>query len=294
MDEAAPRMDLSQWFPTYGFLTSQRILERLQINLSGDELVSALKNHNSLYYQLLTVPIKNILNGIIFQQAQDYQVYAQKLFIDYLLSGEDQKDENAPGANTRADLETIRLELVSFGESFRAQELVHQTLIAKVQEAQTKVAKSLQTKLELTAKNIAEVFKEEAKIKNNEDMQRAIRATFIFYDKLTKDLLGATSDLWLKMEEILTIKISPEQRMIIAGILEQVGDPRDEIRTMLLSYFDETQAVSIELRNFRTQFYNLILRVTELIQLLPDYHVDKIKDEENRSSLYFDAHIGGE
>jgi hypothetical protein len=294
MDEAAPRMDLSQWFPTYGFLTSQRILERLQINLSGDELVSALKNHHSLYYQLLIVPLKNILNGIIFQQAQDYQVYAQKLFIDYLLSGEDQKDDNSPGANTRADLETIRLELVSFGESFRAQELVHQTLIAKVQEAQTNVAKSLQTKLKLSAKKIAEVFNDESKIQNDDDMQRAIRTTFIFYDKLTKDLLAATSDLWPKMEAILTIKISPEQRKIIAGILEQVGDPRDEIHTMLLSYLDETDAVSIEFRNFRTQFYNLILRVTELIQLLPDYHVDKIKDEENRSSLYFDAHIGGE
>ena len=290
MDLVAPQTDLSQWFPTYGFLTSQRILERFNITLSADELVHALKNKDSLYHQLLTVPLKNVLNGIVLQQAQDYQVYAQKLFIDYLLSGEDQKDESSPGANTRQELEAIRQQLIALGETFRTQELSHQSLISKSQLALITVVKSLEDKLRPLEINIGSIVGS-----NKQDsLKKASRVPFVYSDKQTPDVLGQSSSIWAKIEGILDIKLDEAQRRSIASIFEEMGDPWVHIGAELQEYATESEAISIELRNYRLQFYNLILRTTELIQLLPDYHVDKIKDEENRASLYFDAHIGGD
>ena len=290
MDEIAPQIDLSQWLPTYGFLTSQRILERLNLHLSTEELVLALKNHHSLYHQLLTVPLKNVLNGIIFQQAQDYQIYAQKLFIDYLLSGEDQKEESTPGQKTRDDLEEVRQQLVTFGESFRNQELAHQNLISKSQLSLITVAKSLQDQFKDAEKAIGNVLN----LKDEENIQKALRFPFIQYEKLSADVLAPSSSLWTTIEDILSIKLTQEQRKAMANILEQMSDPREQINTELLSYTNESEAISIELRNYRLEFHNLIIRATELIQLLPDYRIDKIRDEENRASLHFDAHIGGD
>ena len=90
--------DLSTWFSTYGILTAERVLERFNIRLRYDELLTAVKNPMSVYYMLLRVPIKNVFNGIILQQAHDYQVYAQKLFVDYGLSEETMQSEESPGA----------------------------------------------------------------------------------------------------------------------------------------------------------------------------------------------------
>ena len=127
MSEMELGTDLSTWFSTYGLLTSQRILERFNIHLKGDELIAAMKDPGNLNYLWLKVPLKNIFNGIIFQQAHDYQVYAQKLFIDYLLSGDSAKEADSPGANTRESLEEERIKLQEMNEAFAKQELAHQT-----------------------------------------------------------------------------------------------------------------------------------------------------------------------
>ena len=86
--------DISQWFSTYGVITAERILGRYQIQLPQTELVAAVKNPFSFYHKLVELPIRNVLNGIVLQQANDYHIYVQKLYIDYLLSGETSKDEN--------------------------------------------------------------------------------------------------------------------------------------------------------------------------------------------------------
>ena len=62
MTEELSDIDLSTWFPTYGMLTSQRILERFGIHLSNEELSSATKDPESLYFQLLRIPLKNLFN----------------------------------------------------------------------------------------------------------------------------------------------------------------------------------------------------------------------------------------
>ena len=88
MDGEKADNELSQWFSTYGVITAERILGNYKINLAHTDLVGAIKSPFSFYHRLLQVPLKNVLNGIVLQQANDYHIYAQKLFIDYLLSGE--------------------------------------------------------------------------------------------------------------------------------------------------------------------------------------------------------------
>ena len=217
MDEKKEKKDdWSIWFSTYGLLTAGRILERFHVYLSHDELAEAIHDPNSVYFKLLRVPLKNVFNGIILQQARDYQIYAQKLFVDYLLSGEDGKDESSPGAVVREDLEAQRTSLIQMDEAFREQETLHQVLIAESQ------------------------------------------ATLI---ALSRDLKRVKEDVFAFDAEL---------------------EP----------YVERADTLNINLRNYRSQFYNLILRVTELLLLLPDYKMDEAKAVENRESLQFDALIG--
>ena len=217
MDEKKEKKDdWSVWLSTYGLLTAGRILESFHIYLLQAELAEAIRDPNNVYFKLLRVPLKNVFNGIILQQARDYQIYVQKLFVDYLLSGEDGKDESSPGAIVREDLELQRTSLIQMAEAFREQEALHQVLIAESQA--TLIALS-------------------------QDLKR-----------IEKDSVAFEAEL----------------------------EP----------YVERAETLNINLRNYRSQFYNLILRVTELLLLLPDYKIDETKANENREALQFDALIG--
>src|SRR3990167_9672365 len=106
--------DLSNWLSTYGLITVEKILDRYGIRLTVNDLTCAVRNPDSLFFNLIQLPLKHLFNGLVFQQAKDYQVYAQKLFIDYLLSGE-QGQENS---QVEDDLEVTRKKLVAMGEAF--------------------------------------------------------------------------------------------------------------------------------------------------------------------------------
>ncbi len=148
MTAGSAERDLLDLSSTYSILTAERILDRFNIRLKHEELVSVMHNQDSVYFQLLIVPFKNIINGIILQQAYDYQVYAQKLFIDYLVSGEGNTDEEAdaekPGANIREDLEFQRQNLVNLAEQFEKDSFAHKTLIHQTQAQLLKISSELQ------------------------------------------------------------------------------------------------------------------------------------------------------
>jgi hypothetical protein len=124
-----------EWLSTYGILTAERILERFKIKLSKDELMNTLKDPNSRYYHLLTLPLKNIFNGILVNQVHDYQVYAQKLMIDYLLSKSEpaEEDANQQGTNAEEELKIKQEDLMRLGETFEARTHEHRELIAESQ-----------------------------------------------------------------------------------------------------------------------------------------------------------------
>ncbi|MCH9756209.1 MAG: hypothetical protein K0U37_03315 [Gammaproteobacteria bacterium] len=129
--------DKPEWLSTYGILTAERILERFNIQISHDELIETLKDPNSQYYHLLSMPLKNIFNGILINQVYDYQVYAQKLFIDYRLSlaepVADEDGEVAASTNAEAELDLKQADLISLGEAFEERKQDHRQLISDSQ-----------------------------------------------------------------------------------------------------------------------------------------------------------------
>lgn len=292
MSAEARDTDLSMWFSTYGLLTSGRILERFNIKLENDELITAMKDPLNVYHQLLLVPLKNVFNGIILQQAHDYQVYAQKLFVDYLLSGESGKSGDSPGANTREDLEQQRLHLIQVGESFNEQEVAHQHLIAESQASSMRVARELQSALLAAAAKVAQILRAHQISKDEVLVLRAIRSAMVHFTQNDNETFIGDSLFWVKMAEVLDTTLDESLRQKLVEVLDIFREPREKIQEILSKYLEQTQDMGIGLRSYRSQFYDIILRVTEYLNLLPDYHIDLTKLEENRSSLHFDSHIG--
>ncbi len=294
MTEEIAQTELSMWFSTYGLLTAKRVLERFNIRIENDELVAAMKNPQSIYHQLLSVPLKNIFNGIILQQAQDYQLYVQKLFIDYLLSGEGGKSDESPGGTTREDLENERTKLLDAGESFERIESAHRHLIAESQARLINISTELQHSLQMASTIIGQRLRAKGVVKDDKLTQQAIRRALIHYNNDEEEILAVSSLFWGKMAEVLEIELNNELRQEISGALREVIDLKKTIENTLRPYVEQTEDIGIQLRSYRRQFYDLILRATECIKYLPDYRVDNARDQDNRSSLYFDSFIGGE
>ena len=202
-----------EWLSTYGILTAERILERFNIRITHDELMSTLKDPESRYYHLLTMPLKNIFNGILINQIYDYQVYAQKLLIDYKLSITDSfDDEDGADAGTHAEQELLvkQVDLMKAGEAFEEKKQDHRYLIAD-------------------------------------------------------------SQAWLIQE-------APKQESL-------ANSPE------MIEFTDRVEQLMFAFENFRIEFRQLILDITALLNVLPDYHIDEEKMLENQSTLDFDPNL---
>ena len=291
-DEKTPT-DLSIWLSTYGTLTANRILERFNIYLDSDELVSAIKDPLSIYHQLLIVPLKNVFNGIILQQAQSYQVYAQKLFIDYLLTGESGKEETSPGANTRDDLEQERIKLVTLDEDFQNLVFTHQQLISESQLALIKASKRLINTLKKASVGVSQILKGNNLSKEEHIIQKAIRTGMIHHASINQDVLAVNSSFWMEMAAVLTFSLDDQLREKLAAVLIVLDDPRHEVEEALSIYKERSVDMGINLRSYRRQFYDIILRGTELLNFLPDYRVNTEQVVLNRAEIHFDPNLGG-
>jgi hypothetical protein len=239
------------------------------------------------------VPLKNIFNGIILQQAHDYQVYAQKLFIDYLLSAESLQNEDGPGANTREDLETERIKLISVGEGFNQQESAHINLIAESQATLIELSQNLQVSLQKASKKIRSILKEKGIEKEEVVIQKAMHTAMI--PLMSPVDSSDVETFFLKsLGEALEIRLTDELKQKLSVVLHDFGDPRVDLENTLTPYLEQTVLIGSELRSYRRQFFDIILQTTELINYLPDHLCNEKREQENRSSLYFDPSLGGE
>lgn len=151
--------EMSRWYSSYGVITAQRLFENLNVHLSYDELL-LLNNHpKSCYYQLLQVPLKNIFNGIIIDQTTDYREYAQKMLIDYLISGAaNPTDEQSNLAGAKLELEDMRRELIEEGDQFDMLQFEHHKLILDSQKLLLKLAKKLPKPVNVQETRVDEAF----------------------------------------------------------------------------------------------------------------------------------------
>ncbi|TAL64331.1 MAG: hypothetical protein EPN84_03575 [Legionella sp.] len=280
--------DLSQWVSTYGLITAERILGRYQIHLPQNELLAALKYPFNFYHKTLKVPLKNVLNGIVFQQALDYHIYAQKLFVDYLLSGESAKEADSQGASTRASMEDERQRLILLGEEFQKSKKDHEILIATSQADLIRTCKEWNTAFEKAAKGVHSLgFVQNLSI---DSVKSAINHAMIHCD-----LAGFSNDQYFvidSMNEILKLNLNEEQKIKINDQLTDLIKISLDFEGTIDPYINQSEVICVQANSFRTQFYDTIIRVMGLINLLSDYRLNEIQDQINREPLYFDRDIG--
>ncbi|WP_419418689.1 hypothetical protein ACNVED_08985 [Legionella sp. D16C41] len=282
--------ELSGWFSTYGLITAQRILERYKINLQQEDLLSALKTPQTFYHQLLRLPFRHVFNGIILQQVQDYQLYAQKLIIDYLLSGESGREEGSPGTLARNDLEKERKLLVSLNTDFHELELEHEKLIAHSQAKLIERAENWHNKLITLVKEIKKDLKDHDLTKNEATITQALTALLCNYN--SKDNILTKQHAWQRAEKIFATPLDENIRTKIATKLDELAHYTEDWDSKLAEFAEEVDYISKRLREFRNDFYQLILRAKDIIQLLPEYRLNSSLDEENKESLFFNSDLG--
>lgn len=278
--------DLGKWFSTYGLITAERILGKYSISLPQDELLATLNSPFSFYHKILQIPLKNVLNGIVLQQASDYHVYVQKLFIDYLLSGETGKDATSQGAAVRESLENERNQLLVLGEEFQEIKKQQDALIASSQLVLIKLTRKWNEVLNDVVSNINLMLSDKnlkpSMIKKGVDhiivsMDLSIpldhQVIEVFNDKAPASLTNDVQNQLIKKLDPL-VAVSEQFKEDMSGFYEKVRD------------------LTLDVNSFRTQFYDSILRVTELLRLLPEYKIDAAQDLINRELLYFDKSIG--
>ena len=292
MENKSIEMDLTKWFSTYGVLTSKRIFDRFNIELDNNQLIAVINNPNSIYYRLLRIPIKNVFNGIILQQAHDYQIYAQKLFIDYLLSGESGGAEDSPGANLRESIELERVRLVEMTANFHALEMSHQTVIAASQSSLITLAAHFQDQLVHATKKTKQTLNRLGVVKDERLINSAICSSIIAYTDQDKKIFSSSSAFWLKMAALLEVDLERDVKEELAIALDEIDKANRKLDAILAMYLEKTNDITKQLRQFRSQFQRLILQATTYIQSLPDYHMDQNKKAENQSALLFDSEIG--
>lgn len=119
------------WSSTYRVLTGAPLLSIFKLDESLLDQVWEDPAHP--LHRSLQLSIRHVWNGIIFQQAYDYQVYLQKMMIDYRLSSSFTEDEDAPGFLIRQDLENYFKTLLTQVETLSEYRYRHYDLVSESQ-----------------------------------------------------------------------------------------------------------------------------------------------------------------
>ncbi|GGI76186.1 hypothetical protein [Legionella impletisoli] len=281
--------ELEQWFSTYGLLTAERILGRFNIRFEHKDLISAVKNPHNVYYKLLRIPLKHVYTGIIMQQATDYQSYTQKLFVGYLLSGEADKPEDAPGASVRESLEEERDNLKRLNDEFSEHETTHKRLIADSQASLISLAKGLQQALQAVSEQVKKTFIHD---KSVAEIKKSMQSAIAHYPESENNMLAHDSSFWASLSEKLGHQLDNQEKEQLSQLLQSFLNYSHELDQALEGYREQCDDMLITIRNMRTQFYDMILRVNELLSNLPDYRPNPDRLEENLEALQFNAHLG--
>ncbi|WP_133130439.1 hypothetical protein [Legionella yabuuchiae] len=282
-------IELEQWFSTYGILTAERILGRFNIRFDHKDLISVVKNPRNVYYKLLRIPLKHVYTGIIMQQATDYQSYVQKQFISYLLSGDADKPEDAPGVSVRESLEEERNHLKRLNDEFSEDETAHKRLIADSQANLINHAKLLQQSLQSVAEKVNSSSNSD---KSVPEIKKATQAAIARYEGNEDEITDQNSSFWTILHQRLGVKLDAQQMSQISQPLQAFVSHTKDIDQALEGFSEQCADMLSTMRSMRSQFHDLILRVNELMANLPDYRPTPEKVEENLEALHFDSKIG--
>lgn len=284
---AVPDNALSGWLSTYGLVTATRVLGRCHIHLQQEEITRVILSPNTFYHQLIQVPLKNVLNGIVLEQAQDYRIYMEKLFADYFLSEHAaDKSMDDPGFQLAQNVEAVRLSFVALSETFQQQIIDHRNLIAKSQKHLIEIAGLWEQHLKDAMSSIRQHLALSSSIELDIKLRQVLHLFLIF-----KNPSSSPIDLQ-KATDLLGRPLTPELENLISKNIEELQDFMRETISPLNEYTDAVSATLTSLVKFRAEFYALILQIHELIVHLPHPALDLERLHVHRQSLFFDLHLG--
>lgn len=152
----------------------------------------------------------------------------------------------------------------------------------------------MEKNLATAAKRIRDELRLQGVDKENNVIIQAVNALIIQSDSSKGNKINSKDNSWLRAEKIIGGKLSEEARQIFIEQIAKLVDFSSEIESSLANFSNKANEMGARVRQWRSDFYKLILRVNELIQLLPEYHTDSTQTEENRETLYFDSALGEE
>ena len=289
MEKKQEMHTFEDWFSTYGLITADRLLQNYSISLPAKQLMDELKHSESFYRRLLVVPAKNVYNGLICEQARDYQTYAQKKIIDYVLSGTSVSNDGKFVSNTQKDMESKRKDLVKLSEDFYELSRKHYQLIHKSEKSLKKLALNWRQALLKTRKTIIEALKS-ARIVVLKEHKLKIK----YY--LTEQSIKQSFDLEKLhefLETLLGKKIDQsvmDQMQLASTYTESTQKALDDA---IIEFTRQIQDLGDEFKIYRQKFRQSIIDINESLHGAAEYHEDMENDSQNKQDLFFDPSLGG-
>jgi hypothetical protein len=282
----------NQWFSSYGLITIERLLAHYDILLPPQIIPEIIRKSQGFYHHLLEIPMKNVLNGIILQQANDYHVYAQKLFIDYLLSGQAEESEEDKDALVKEAIEEERLKLIKLGETFQEKMLDHEAIIASSQSFLIRITNEWRQSVHQFLTQLHELLEQTEIKKQKSLLKEALNHALIHADWLISLQEDRPERLLMVMNERLALPLVGGVKEQCLNYLANLIPHFIEFKNARGQYLEAIALMKEDAQSLRTQFYQAILTIKQYLLQLPNYVIDPDQDVINQEGLYFDNTIG--
>lgn len=278
---------ISQFLSTYQWVTVGQLLDGYGLKLPDTCVLDIIREKSSFYYQMLRLPAINVLNGIIVEQTKSYQIFIQKLFVDYLVSGEADVEETL-GSETRASLETARQQVVELSAKFEEAEAAREKLIV---ESQCELIAWVDG-FKKAFKQISIEWQSELQQHTGEEIHLPLSACYsLFADAKGFEIQDKA---WERFAKEVKLTLSLETKAILQNHLNTLQDLQKSFKHLIDHYGSGVFELRIDLNRFRKQFYHDIGHVQKLLVQLSDFKFDEVRDKQQRSALLFDAKIGAD
>lgn len=277
--------DLGQVLSTYQWVTACRILETYGLLLPGPYVIELIKTKSSFFYQLLKIPGINILNGIILEQVITYQIFIQKLFVEYLVSGSADVEESM-GAETRKQLETAREDMLQLSSLVEAQELEREKFIV---ESQRKILTWVK-EFNAVVKKIRQDLQDEIKAISHEEVIISVNSLYHLF--IDADGFCIQNSARVRFWQEIKVNVTSDLENVLSLNTDKIKETESSLTSILDVYYNRAIEARDKLTDLRKNFYLAIATVQNLLNQLPGFQINEEEDAKNRSQLIFDANIG--
>lgn len=276
------------WVSTYGIMTAERILDYYQLRVPIHDLKRALNQPGNFIHHLLFLPLRNVFNGIIMQQAKDYMIFGQKLFVDYLLSGETTREASSPGGGTREDLEALRKKLVQHSEAFQAVEAQQVRLIYDTQRLFIDTIKQWRQHFNAALKKLKADLEREGIQAGQTQLSQCFFSLLASTDSEIADINHVC---WRGIGVILKQTPTSAWIPIFQKVIQPLLQFDQSTETSLQALKERSQSMHTIFKQYRRDFYDYITWINTLLDNLPEYRPSMTQLQKNREEIEFDPNF---